>query len=187
MSFYSKYRGKNCGRILHFLEHYCGLHVAEHAKFSDNYQLTYFGKLLATYKWSEKTFEGDVPEFEFALTDADGRAHKYRQDNQKQNRDEAINDGILFFPIPDVSERQEVSQDIIRALNSKAEREVYTYAQIFGRGYNAEFFMGRIHIGDNYGKTPVMFARVKPEVDGKTVSRSLVYWNDENQMWFWAK
>lgn len=84
MSAYAGYQGQCIGRVLHFLHHYCGLHIAEHAIVSE-YHVECFGKHLATY-----TFRGDVPVFTFA--------EQCFNDEQERKQAEAIADGAPRFP-----------------------------------------------------------------------------------------
>jgi len=61
VGFYSRYKGRGCGRILGYLEKYCGLHVAEEAIVYDN-KVTYWGETIATYTWDG---DSDVATFIF--------------------------------------------------------------------------------------------------------------------------
>lgn len=67
MSWYRKYQGQSVGRVLHFLEHYCGLHVAEHATIGPDF-VSMYGERIATY-----AFAGDVPVFYFVNDDSRNR------------------------------------------------------------------------------------------------------------------
>jgi len=58
-SFWSHYKGQSIGRVLHFLYHYCNLHIAENVTVGDG-EVRLHGDLFATYVW-----EDDVPNFMF--------------------------------------------------------------------------------------------------------------------------
>lgn len=61
MGFYSQYRGRSCGRILAYLEKYCGLRVAEEATVHGD-KVTWWGETIATYTWDENS---DIATFVF--------------------------------------------------------------------------------------------------------------------------
>jgi hypothetical protein len=70
MSFWN-YRGRCIGRVIHFLYHYAGMDVAEHATIGGDC-VEYHGKPFARFTWSDRFGRCDVPEFTF-LDDAEGR------------------------------------------------------------------------------------------------------------------
>jgi hypothetical protein len=89
MSFWN-YRGRCIGRVIHFLYHYSGMDVAEHATIGRD-RVEYRGKLFATYGWSDRFGQCDVPVFEF-VDDEDGRL----EDAQVSRVKEAVSDGCAF-------------------------------------------------------------------------------------------
>jgi hypothetical protein len=61
VGFYSGYKGRSCGKILGYLEKYCGLRVAEEATvYSD--KVVWWGENIATYTWDG---DSDVATFVF--------------------------------------------------------------------------------------------------------------------------
>jgi hypothetical protein len=65
MSWYSQYRGKSCGRILHYIYCYCGLTHAEEIMVGVD-SLEYCGTLFATFKWvRDEAFDLEYPVFSF--------------------------------------------------------------------------------------------------------------------------
>jgi hypothetical protein len=64
-SWYSQYRGQSYGRILHYVNIYCGLRYAEEvAVYTD--KITYHDNLLATFSWEGDT---DRATFKFCYED----------------------------------------------------------------------------------------------------------------------
>src|SRR5271166_1399162 len=61
-SWHTQYRGQSCGRVLHFLYHYCGFDVAEMATVSWD-EVHYHGRKIATYTWLNEV--EDIPLFTF--------------------------------------------------------------------------------------------------------------------------
>ncbi len=79
---YSHYRGRSLGRVLAFVEQYCGLHVAEYVTVGE-YKVSYYNSdTFASYEWDGCT---DVPIFTFYGEEA-GRY----TDNQTELRDKII-------------------------------------------------------------------------------------------------
>lgn len=58
---WSKYKGRSCGRIIHAIDMYCGLRIAEEIKIG-NGKIELYGKPFATYTWEDE----DVPNISFA-------------------------------------------------------------------------------------------------------------------------
>lgn len=56
------HRGQSIGRILHFIEAYCGFDVMEHCTVGSD-SVHYYGEKIATYEWLPG-YE-DIPVFEF--------------------------------------------------------------------------------------------------------------------------
>ena len=56
------YHGKCIGRLTHFLNNYCNLHIAEIACFGDG-KVELYGKPFATFTWDEG--HEDIPTFVF--------------------------------------------------------------------------------------------------------------------------
>ncbi len=81
MSWYSKYKGRSIGRILHFLYHYTNVDIAGRATIS-NGTILYCGEVIATYEWEGET---DMPVFKFA--------NDFFNKNQESRKEEAIADG----------------------------------------------------------------------------------------------
>lgn len=67
-SWHRNCRGKSIGRVLHFLYHYCGFNIAEHAIIG-NGKVYYPGEhpdnVIATYEWLSDT---DIPHFTFQVS-----------------------------------------------------------------------------------------------------------------------
>lgn len=123
MGWYRGYRGKSVGRIFHFLYHYCGLSVAEHAEIS-NYSISYGGKEIATFKYSDKFGEKDVPEFEFL--------NENWNYNQIFKREEAIKEGCPEHP--EVGEEEFLHNDAVvlfKLVNEKAWQSADLSYQMF--------------------------------------------------------
>lgn len=59
---YSNYKDQSIGRILHFLYHYCGLHVAETVTVGADGVFLY-GKKIAVVEWHGKN--KNMPHFNF--------------------------------------------------------------------------------------------------------------------------
>ena len=60
-SWHRSYRGRSIGRILHFLYHYCGFDIAEHAQIGES-RVIYHGRTIANYEFIGDT---DIVEFTF--------------------------------------------------------------------------------------------------------------------------
>jgi hypothetical protein len=76
MSRYSQYRGKSIGRILHYVQEYCGLHIAEHV-FVGEGKVELWSAPFARISWKETGFEGvQVPWFTFVSTTWDKQQAK---------------------------------------------------------------------------------------------------------------
>lgn len=87
MSFWN-YRGRCIGRVIHFLYHYAGMGVAEHATIGGD-RVEYYGKPFAKFTWSDRFGRCDVPEFTF-LDDPEGRLAAA----QEAKADDAIRDAL---------------------------------------------------------------------------------------------
>ena len=101
MSFWN-YRGRCIGRVIHFLYHYAGMDVAEHAQIGGD-RVEYRGKVFAKFTWSDSFGECDVPVFEF-MDDADG----WLNQAQVTKRKAAISDGCAW----EVPEDRRVPVDV---------------------------------------------------------------------------
>lgn len=80
---YEKYTGRSAGRVLHFIYHYCGSNIAEHATVNmvrDNFRVTLHHGASASFIW-----EGYTPLFTFTGDDPVSLA--YYEKRQKQLRD----------------------------------------------------------------------------------------------------
>jgi hypothetical protein len=121
MSFWN-YRGRCIGRVIHFLYHYAGMDVAEHATIGAD-RVEYRGKLFATYGWSDRFGQCDVPVFEF-VDDEDGRL----EDAQVSRVKYAVSDGCAW----DVPEDRRVPVDV--AILKVLARDGYHRADIFCHG-----------------------------------------------------
>lgn len=123
MSWY-RYQGRCIGRVLHFLEHYCGLHVAEHARIGGDY-VELHGARIATYGWCESFGEADVPAFTFLGDRADDWML-----GQNVKRDAAIEDGLPTVP----AEGQRIlDADQIHAFDPKIEQRARLWAGIVAK------------------------------------------------------
>lgn len=89
-------RGHSIGRVLHFLYHYCGFDVAEHAQIGAS-KVIYHGKTIATYEFLSDT---DIPYFTFQpyLSYGGEDLAKTWEKNQKERVFEAIRDGAPAEP-----------------------------------------------------------------------------------------
>lgn len=112
MSFWGHYRGRCIGRAIHFLYHYAGFDVAEHAEIGHD-AVTYRGKPFARFTWSDRFGRCDVPEFTF-LDDKDDRLALA----QTLKVESAIRDGCT----------QEVPQDGRAPVAAEALRVINRYA-----------------------------------------------------------
>jgi hypothetical protein len=65
--FWSNCRGKSIGRVIHALNVYCGLRIAEECQVGNNKVYYPRGKLFATYIWNDE----DTPVFFFEETNKD--------------------------------------------------------------------------------------------------------------------
>lgn len=83
-SFYSQYRGRSVGRILHALNVYCNLHIAEHASVSENKVYYPSDKLFATFEWEGE----DVPVLTFL--DHNKELYTKNQEEKKPYLDDTI-------------------------------------------------------------------------------------------------
>lgn len=64
LGWHRNYRGKSLGRILHFIEFYCGFDVMENCRMGDDWHsITYHGEKIATFEWLPG-YE-DIPVFKF--------------------------------------------------------------------------------------------------------------------------
>jgi hypothetical protein len=59
---WSYYKGRSCGRIIHAIDMYCGLRIAEEIQIG-NGTITLYGKPFATYTWEDE----DIPNIIFTL------------------------------------------------------------------------------------------------------------------------
>lgn len=123
-SSYSGYKGQSIGRILYFLNKYCGLDVAEQAVLRDD-MVTYYGKVIARFTWSKEFGEADVPDFIFCGDNAE-----YYTDNQILKRTEAIEDSFR-----NITKIQDLSDDAVKVF-SITEPAGYRSASIFYQGYH---------------------------------------------------
>jgi hypothetical protein len=121
MSWYP-YRGRCIGRVLHFVEHYCGLHLAEHVIVSPDAVMR-GEKLLATYTWSDRFREWDVPEFKFAPSASEHEANQWRQ------REAAIIDGCAL-EAPATDKRQAVELSVLDVLRHKSSMRIGLWAHL---------------------------------------------------------
>lgn len=82
---YSGCRGRSLGRILHFIESYCGFNIMESCEVGGSQpgigEVHYWGELLATFTWNH----GDIPTFVFY-----GKQAKYFTEQQEQHKQEII-------------------------------------------------------------------------------------------------
>lgn len=129
-----RYNGRCVGRVFHFLYHYCGFDVAEHARLgkteNGRTEIIYHGKLIATFNWSEKVFEKDVPEFDFI----DNETYC---NNQVLKRDEAILDATFDIPC----QTEKVSDRVMKALQGNLYYCAKNYAAVLNTD-NPEFLLG---------------------------------------------
>lgn len=121
MSWYH-YRGRCIGRVLHFVEHYCGLHLAEHVTVGDG-AVTDRGRQLATYTWSDRFGEWDVPEFKFAPCNS---MYEYQQ---RTRREWAILDGCAL-EAPAKDKRQLVELAVLDVLRPKSSMRIGLWARL---------------------------------------------------------
>jgi hypothetical protein len=131
MSFWN-YRGRCIGRVIHFLYHYAGMDVAEHATIGGD-SVEYRGKSFAEYTWSDRFGEADVPVFSFLSDGAD------RLDaSQTVRRAEAISDACAS----DVPEdgRAVVGAAVIAALARVAYDRANIAFQVF-HGTDPKYFV----------------------------------------------
>lgn len=85
-------RGQSIGRVLHFLYHYCGFDVAEHAQIGQG-KVHYHGGIIATYEFLSDT---DIPHFKFVSHPHLHRGEEmveYWEKAQREKIFEAIRDG----------------------------------------------------------------------------------------------
>lgn len=142
MSFWN-YRGRCIGRVIHFLYHYAGMDVAEHATI-DGDRVEYRGKPFATYKWSDTIGLCDVPEFTF-VNDPEGRL----AEAMAAKAADALADGCAQL-VPE-HHRMPVSDSVLYVLNRDAHQGGCLYLSLV---HDAEpsFFVrdGRLYasVGD---------------------------------------
>jgi hypothetical protein len=108
--------------VLHFLYHYCGWDVASYARIG-NCEVKYGGDLLATFEWSRKFGEADVPEFTFDTT------HRAFVESwctaQATKRDLAIRDALPTGPPFD---GPEVSRAVLIAIDPEMHRRMLRWS-----------------------------------------------------------
>lgn len=104
-----RYRGQCTGRVIHFLYHYMGFDVAEHARVGSG-EVTLHGQRVATFTWSERFGEKDVPEFTFT---ADGAIDCAKV--QEAKREHAVLDALPDAPLAEG--RKPVDVDALTAIN----------------------------------------------------------------------
>lgn len=133
MSWY-RYQGRCIGRVLHFLEHYCGLHGAEYARVGGDYVELHNAR-IATYGWCESFGEADVPAFTFA-----GEQAGLWMEAQIEKRDAAIEDGL---PAVKEGPRIVLSAETIDAFNPEIQRRATLWAAIVAKAEPEFFAVGR--------------------------------------------
>lgn len=79
-SWYCSYRDNSVGRVLHYLYHYLGLHVADSVQVS-NKQVTYHGKVIADIDWS-----GGYPLFNFQKINSSLHEEQIQHATKKQQQ-----------------------------------------------------------------------------------------------------
>lgn len=135
VSFYSQYRGRCTGRIIHFLHHYCPYHVATQATIGAAH-VNYGDKTIAKFAWSERFGEGDVPIFEFV-----DEEHEHRQFNEMRR---AISDGCAVGP-PDQAKRKPVDVEVMMALLPEGTRRASLYSECVHQAM-PEFFVAERYV-----------------------------------------
>ncbi len=94
MGWYSSYRGRSVGRVLHAIDTYCGLKYAEQVQVNfrpttirycregcDIGELTYYQKPFATFTWKEDY--SDIPVIEFDDSLGDLKTYFEKQQEEK--------------------------------------------------------------------------------------------------------
>jgi hypothetical protein len=135
MSFYSQYRGRCTGRIIHFLHHYCQYHIATHATIGAAH-VNFGDKTIAKLAWSERFGEGDVPIFEFVDEESEHRQH-----NEMRR---AISDGCAMAP-PDEAKRKPVDAEVMMALLGDGTRRAGLYSECV-LSTRPSFFVAERHV-----------------------------------------
>jgi hypothetical protein len=112
------YRGRCTGRVLHFLSHYCGLGIAEHAIIGSDRVRLPSNEPLATYRWSTSFGDADMPMFTFADPRHDVE--------QARRREEAIADG----PPPHDHPRVPVDTAVLMAIIPASVRDARLWSRM---------------------------------------------------------
>lgn len=119
------YHGRCTGRILHFLYHYCGFDVAEHATVGDG-KVIYWGKDIATFAWSDRFGEADVPVFTFA-----GDLAQAWTATQHDKREAAIVDALPVVPAARLGAY--IAPEQIHAFNPEIEQRATLWAGVVAK------------------------------------------------------
>ncbi len=131
-----RYRGRCTGRVLHFLYHYVGFDVAEHARIGKGI-VELHGQRFATLAWSDRFGEADVPEL--------GDCNEFLLNGQRTKREEAIVDAVRYF-VPG-EPRKPVDEDALQAVMPRELRSVRLHAEIVAKA-QPQFFTAP-HSGDH--------------------------------------
>jgi hypothetical protein len=94
MNFYSEYKGRCVGRLLHFLSRYTSWH--RDCTFIDNNKIMLYGHLFATYTWDN---DSDVPTFVFVEAEDPRAFHrsmaKFCVENQSKLKEHILEDDLI--------------------------------------------------------------------------------------------
>lgn len=168
MSFYSHYRGRNAGRMIHFMCHY-NRNIADDVKFGSG-KVELWGDPFATVTWSNKFGEADVPEFTFV-----GYEAEFHTQQQLELRQEAIDDAIIYKDSP--AEQIEVNKIVLQAIIPDAYRDAY-----FWNSCDSE--MGPKYHGKEAQKEPKFYASA---VRGINHKESLLFFETCLHRYFWYR
>lgn len=140
MSPYFSYNGQCIGRVLHFLYHYAGLHIAEHATVDfARKQVVYSGRIIATFNWSPKFGESDIPIFKFLPQENNFINAEHLNHNQAKEQEIAINDTLSNHDVE--FNYQIIDKKVCRALRKHSTNRAELYVNICHEGKVNTFFM----------------------------------------------
>lgn len=161
-----RYRGRCTGRVLHFLYHYVGFDAAEHATvdFYRGKEVMLHGRRLATFEWSERFGEADVPVFKF-----DGEHADDYERNQYDKREAAVADALPGAPPLDARTPADVA--VLFALNPEIVRFSRLRAQMVE------------HTEPVYFVADMMVHDIQCKVLWCKAGESLYYWDREIGAW----
>lgn len=167
MNWWAKYRGRSTGRVIHFLHAYCGLNIAEMAVIGYG-TISLYGKPFATFVWSNKSFQQDVPEFKFI-----GENSEYYTSRQYMCQKKAIFSAIYLNGDPDPEEIIPVHVDILNALIKDGYRAAKLYSSTVEK--EPRFFVWKnSYLND---KVPTLYFEAGKE---------RFYWDGDLKCWLYA-